>query len=79
MFLPMSCTSPFTVASTTLPAAAAFAFSASICGCKSATAFFMVLAVRTTCGRNILPAPKSAPTSVMPSMSGPSMMRTAGR
>ena len=42
-----------------------------------ATACFIVRAVFTTCGRNILPAPKSSPTSFIPAIKGPSMMSTA--
>ncbi len=33
----------------------------------------MTRALFTTCGRNILPAPKRSPTTFMPSISGPSM------
>ena len=80
MFLPMSCTSPLTVASrilpwalTSWPAAAIAAFSASMKGVRWATAFFITRADLTTCGRNILPAPKRSPTTLMPSISGPSM------
>ena len=42
-------------------------------GSRYATAFFIARALLTTCGRNILPAPKSSPTTFMPSISGPSM------
>ena len=80
MFLPMSCTSPLTVAMTTLPlarasppAATCAAFSASMNGIRCATACFITRADLTTCGRNILPAPNRSPTMFMPSISGPSM------
>mmetsp|Transcript_151309 Transcript_151309/g.278964 ORF Transcript_151309/g.278964 Transcript_151309/m.278964 type:complete len:233 (-) Transcript_151309:2460-3158(-) len=89
MFLPMSWTSPFTVAiknlpaqlessspsaSGSLPSAIAFClFSSSIKGNKYATAFFMTRADLMTCGRNILPDPKSSPTTFMPFINGPSM------
>ena len=77
MFLPMSCTSPFTVASTILPLAFATSpvrrFSSSMNGMRCATASFMTRADLTTCGRNILPAPKRSPTTFMPSISGPSI------
>src|SRR3954465_15088833 len=33
----------------------------------------MTRALFTTCGRNILPAPKRSPTTFMPSISGPSI------
>jgi hypothetical protein len=42
-------------------------------GVSQATAFFITRADFTTCGRNILPAPKRSPTTPMPSISGPSM------
>src|SRR6476469_4768582 len=80
MFLPMSCTSPFTVASRILPRAEtspAFAFSASMNGSSHATAFFITRALLTTCGRNILPAPKRLPTTFIPFISGPSMIERA--
>ena len=35
----------------------------------------MTRALFTTCGRNIFPEPKRSPTTFMPSISGPSMMR----
>ena len=87
MFLPMSCTSPLTVASTIVPlpssssggspaaarSAARAAFSASRYGSRYATAFFITRALLITCGRNILPAPKRSPTTFMPSISGPSI------
>ena len=40
------------------------------------TACFIVLAVFTTWGRNILPLPKSLPTVFIPSINGPSMIFT---
>ncbi len=76
MFLPMSWTSPFTVAITILPAerwSGLAALSSSMKGVSQATAFFMTRADFTTCGRNILPSPKRSPTIDMPSMSGPSI------
>ena len=48
-------------------------FSCSMNGCRYATAFFIARALLTTCGRNILPAPNSSPTTFMPSISGPSI------
>ena len=80
MFLPMSCTSPFTVARTILPCAftaspraAIAAFSASMNGVRYATDFFITRADFTTCGKNILPAPNKSPTTLMPAINGPSM------
>ena len=73
IFLPISCTSPFTVASTTVAAAVCPACSASSRGVSTATLCFITRALFTTCGRNILPEPKSSPTCFMPSMSGPSI------
>ena len=83
MFLPMSWTSPLTVAIRILPAvlrsplsmplAALASFSASMYGSSPATACFMTRADFTTCGRNILPAPNRSPTTFMPAISGPSM------
>ena len=80
MFLPMSCTSPLTVAVTIVPfvsfwvaRAGSFAFSSSMKGMRWATAFFMTRALLTTWGRNILPAPNRSPTTFMPSIRGPSI------
>ena len=75
MFLPMSWTSPFTVAMTTRPADrdAPGSFSASMNGTRWATAFFMTRALFTTWGRNILPEPNRSPTTFIPAISGPSM------
>ncbi|MDT4835182.1 hypothetical protein FQZ97_688380 [compost metagenome] len=80
MFLPMSCTSPFTVAMmilplvrTSRPAASSWRFSSSMYGMRWATADFITRADFTTCGRNILPWPNRSPTMFMPSMSGPSI------
>ena len=65
MFLPMSCTSPLTVASTTVPLVFCTpSASASMNGIRCATAFFMTRADFTTCGRNILPEPNRSPTHV---------------
>ena len=81
MFLPMSCTSPLTVAVTIVPVAWGTAppsrFSASMKGTRWATACFMTRALLTTCGRNILPEPNRSPTTFMPSMSGPSITASA--
>src|ERR1022692_3451453 len=78
MFLPMSWTSPRTVAIRILPRALWTApllrRSASMKGKRYLTACFMTRALLTTWGKNILPAPKRSPTTFMPSMSGPSMM-----
>mmetsp|Transcript_11791 Transcript_11791/g.37411 ORF Transcript_11791/g.37411 Transcript_11791/m.37411 type:complete len:239 (-) Transcript_11791:768-1484(-) len=83
MFLPMSCTSPLTVARTMQlfarwsrdgSAFSASSFSFSMYGIKCATASFMTRADLITCGKNILPAPKRSPTTDMPSISGPSIM-----
>ena len=81
MFLPMSWTSPFTVASSTLPAlrSSPGVFSASRWGMRYATAFFMTRALFTTCGRNMRPDPKRSPTTFIPSMSGPSMTSSERR
>ena len=73
MFLPISCTSPFTVASNTLPFDLISVFSASINGFKCATACFITRADLTTCGKNISPAPNKSPTTFIPSINGPSI------
>ncbi|MCY1358946.1 hypothetical protein D9M69_454960 [compost metagenome] len=74
MFLPMSCTSPFTVAIRILPLASGLSpFSASMKGIRWATACFITRADFTTWGRNILPAPNRSPTTFMPAISGPSI------
>ena len=74
IFLPISCTSPLTVAIRILPLDEALpSFSASIKGCKCPTAFFMTRADFTTWGRNIFPSPNKSPTTFMPSISGPSI------
>ena len=75
MFLPMSWTSPLTVAITILPSARAplACFSASRKGVRYATDFFMTRALLTTWGRNILPEPNRSPTTLMPDISGPSI------
>mmetsp|Transcript_12667 Transcript_12667/g.22985 ORF Transcript_12667/g.22985 Transcript_12667/m.22985 type:complete len:242 (-) Transcript_12667:1932-2657(-) len=77
MFFPMSCTSPLTVASKTVPALVlvfpeAF-FSSSMKGMRCATAFFITRADLMTWGKNIFPAPNRSPTVDIPSISGPSM------
>ena len=76
MFLPMSWTSPLTVAMTIVPLlrwTSPGCFSASMWGMRWATAFFMTRADFTTWGRNIRPLPNRSPTTFMPSMSGPSI------
>ena len=78
MFLPMSWTSPLTVATTILGFDVWMSVSAeSMYGWSISTASLMTFADFTTCGRNILPSPKSLPTVSIPSMSGPSMISTA--
>ena len=42
-------------------------------GVRYATAFFITRADLTTCGKNILPAPKRSPTTLIPAISGPSI------
>ena len=78
MFLPMSCTSPLTVAVTSVPCARSAegpsaSFSSSMKGSRWATAFFIARADFTTWGRNIFPAPNRSPTICMPAISGPSI------
>ena len=63
----MSCTSPFTVASTIVPRWLPSAFS--IFGSRYATAAFMVAAESSTEGNCILRAPNSSPTVFIPSSS----------
>ena len=48
-------------------------FSASMYGVSTATLFFITLALFTTCGKNILPAPNKSPTKFIPSINGPSI------
>mmetsp|Transcript_36938 Transcript_36938/g.59360 ORF Transcript_36938/g.59360 Transcript_36938/m.59360 type:complete len:259 (-) Transcript_36938:1212-1988(-) len=80
MFLPMSWTSPLTVAIRNTPALVASPVpplakrSSSIKGMRWPTDFFITRADLITCGKNILPAPKRSPTTFMPSMRGPSMI-----
>ena len=76
MLLPMSWTSPFTVAST-IRSRGPLAASDSMYGSRTATAFFITRALLTTWGRNILPSPKRSPTTRMPSMRGPSITARA--
>ena len=64
-FLPISCTSPFTVASNIRPRPASLVFS--MCGSRYATADFMTSALCRTNGSCISPLPKSSPTTFMPS------------
>ncbi len=80
MFLPISCTSPLTVAINTRldfsfseAGGGFFNFSSSIYGSKYATAFFITRADFTTCGRNIFPSPKRSPTTFIPVIKCPSI------
>ncbi len=76
MFLPMSCTSPFTVAMSTRPCGCLppdLRFSSSMNGNRYATDFFITRALFTTCGKNILPEPNKSPTTFMPAINGPSI------
>ena len=61
----MSCTSPLTVASTTVPLPPWSDFS--MCGSKKATAAFIVSADCSTKGSCISPEAKRSPTTFMPS------------
>ena len=63
-FLPMSCTSPRTVARTIFPLPASLDFS--MCGSSSATAVFMTSADCSTNGSCISPEPNRSPTTFMP-------------
>ena len=70
IFLPMSCTSPLTVAIRTLPAlCGVWAPPCSMGGSGPPRRAFITRAVFTTCGRNILPSPKSVPTRSMAGIS----------
>ena len=78
MFLPMSWTSPLTVAIRIRGFALELsALSCSIYGRSTATASRITLADLTTCGRNIFPSAKSSPTFAIPSINGPSITSTA--
>ena len=44
---------------------------------RKSTAAFIVLAVLTTCGRNIFPCANRSPTAVIPLIRGPSMIACA--
>ena len=72
----MSCTSPLTVASTTVPLPPASAFS--MCGSRYATAVFIVSADCSTNGSCICPLPNSSPTTFMPSSSTSLTIPSAG-
>ena len=74
-FLPMSCTSPRTVASTMRPLSVPSARSR--CGSRWRTAAFIVSALRSTKGSCMRPAPNSSPTSFIPSSRCPLMMARA--
>src|SRR5829696_4545138 len=80
MFFPMSCTSPLTVAITTVPLdlRGSPSLFSSMKGIRYATAFFITRALFTTCGRNILPEPNRSPTTFIPSISG-SSITSSGR
>ena len=73
----MSCTSPFTVASTMVPRVLAVDFSMN-CS-RWATAVFITSADCSTNGSCIWPEPKSSPTTFMPSSSESLMISRAGR
>ena len=72
-FFPMSCTSPFTVASTIVPFCCAPAFF-SIFGSRYATACFITPAESSTDGNCILRAPNNSPTVRIPSSNTVLMM-----
>ena len=72
----MSCTSPFTVASTIVPFSCPS--TRSMCGSRCATAAFIVSADCSTNGSCIFPAPNSSPTTFMPSSSTVLMMSSGG-
>ena len=72
----MSCTSPLTVASTIVPFC--WPSTRSICGSRQPTAAFIVSADCSTKGSCILPAPKSSPTTFMPSSRKMLMMSSGG-
>ncbi len=71
-FLPMSWTSPLTVASTTLPRSDPSFFS--MCGSRCDTAAFITSALCSTSATISSLALKRRPTSAMPFISGPLMM-----
>ena len=71
-FLPMSWTSPFTVASTTLPRLAVWVLS--IFGSRWVTAAFIASALCSTSATISSLAPNSRPTSSIPFISGPLMI-----
>ncbi|CAB4782944.1 unannotated protein [freshwater metagenome] len=64
-FFPISCTSPFTVASKILPRPSSSVFS--IFGSKNATANFITSAEESTKGSCISPLPNNSPTVFIPS------------
>jgi len=74
--LPMSCTSPLTVAMTTVPLLRP-ASSGRLARLDErdevSHGFLHDARDFTTCGRNILPAPNRSPTTFMPAISGPSI------
>ena len=71
-FLPMSCTSPFTVASSTLPRDDEAVFS--MCGSRKVTAAFITSADCSTSATISLLSLNSRPTSLIPAISGPLMI-----
>src|SRR3979411_1097783 len=75
-FLPMSWTSPLTVASSSLPLLEVAAFSMN--RSRWATAAFITSALCRTSATMSSLAPKSRPTSSMPAINGPLMMSSAG-
>ena len=79
IFLPMSWTSPLTVAKRIFPAldVSPCFLSFSIYGSKNETAFFITLADLTTWGKNIFPSPNRSPTLVIPFINGPSIILRA--
>ncbi len=76
-FLPMSWTSPFTVASTIVPLPAPSA--RSMCGSRYATAAFITSADCSTNGSCISPEPNRSPTTFMPESSVSLMMSNGER
>ena len=76
-FLPMSCTSPFTVASTRRPLEVCPS-TFSIKGSRCATAVFIVSALCKTNGNCICPEPNNSPTTFMPSSRMLLMMSSGG-
>jgi hypothetical protein len=76
-FLPMSWTSPFTVAITIVPLPELS--DRSMCGSRWATAVFITSAEASTNGNCICPDPNSSPTVFIPDSSVSLMISSAGR